>query len=182
VNQLPTAVFLDRDGTIIEDSHYLSDPAKLKLIDGAADAIARINALLIPVIVVTNQSGIGRGYFSLQDYEHVAQRLDEVLAELGARIDATYVCPHHPDQACDCRKPGLLLFREAAKDNTGIMLSRALYIGDRKRDIEPGLALGGDAVLVPSRDTPPDDILFATEKARVAPSLGTAIDWYLCTN
>ena len=182
MNQLPTAVFLDRDGTIIEDAHYLSDPARLKLIDGAADAIARINATLVPVIVVTNQSGIGRGMFSMQAYAQVEQQLDELLANQGARIDATYVCPHAPDEGCDCRKPGRLLFQKAAEDNKDVILSRALYVGDRRRDIEPGLAFGGDAVLVPSPDTPPDDILFATHHARVAPSLGAVVDWYLCTN
>lgn len=182
MNALPTAVFLDRDGTIVEDAHYLSSPDQLRLIDGAAKAIARINSLLIPVIVVTNQSGIGRGRFPVQDYESVRVRLDQLLAERGARIDATYYCPHAPSEACECRKPGLLLFRRAAEEIPGVDLSRALYIGDRMRDIQPGLALGGDAVLVPSRETPPADTLAAVERARVAPSLGTALDWFLCTN
>ena len=182
MNRLPSAVFLDRDGTIIEDAHYLSDPDRVRLLPGAGDAIARINATLVPVIVVTNQSGIGRGMFTLEDHEMVSRRLDELLAEHGARIDASYHCPHAPEDRCDCRKPGLELFRQAARDNANIELSRALYIGDRMRDVEPGLLLGGEGVLVPSPETPDEDKREAESRARVAPSLATAVDWYLCTN
>jgi D-glycero-D-manno-heptose 1,7-bisphosphate phosphatase len=182
VNALPTAVFLDRDGTIIEDAHYLSDPAGVKLIDGAGEAIARINSALVPVIVITNQSGIGRGYFTEEQYRSVADRVDELIGEKGARIDASYFCPHAPDEGCDCRKPGLTLFRRAAADHPGMDLTNALYVGDRMRDVEPGLALGGKAVLVPGRDTPLEDIIAAEERARVAPTLATALDWFLCSN
>ena len=182
MNPLPTAVFLDRDGTIIEDRHYLSDPAEVVLVEGAAEAIARINALLVPAIVITNQSGIGRGYFTVDDYDAVSRRIDELLAEKSARIDASYLCPHSPDDKCECRKPGVLLYVRAAQEHPGLDLSRALYIGDRMRDVAPGLALGGNAVLVPSRDTPPDEIDIAEKTARVAPSLAIALDWYLCTN
>lgn len=182
MNQLPTAVFLDRDGTIIEDAHYLSGPEQVKLIDGAPEAIARINSLLIPAIVVTNQSGIARGYFTAEDYELVTQHLNSLLRERGAHIDASYFCPHAPEDGCDCRKPGTLMFRDAKKDHPEIDLARALYIGDRLRDIEPGLALGGDGVLVPSRETPSQEIEAAASRARVAPSLGTALDWFLCSN
>ena len=182
MNALPSAVFLDRDGTIIEDAHYLSDPDRIVLIHGAADAISRINAALVPVILVTNQSGIGRGYFTEAHYRRVASRLDEMLARKSARIDAAYHCPHAPEDNCDCRKPGLGLFRRAAADNPGIDLSCALYVGDRMRDIQPGIELGGTAVLVPSRDTSPEEIEEAERVARVANTLGTVIDWYLCTN
>ena len=182
MNPLPTAVFLDRDGTIIEDAHYLSDPGQLRLMDGAAEAIARINAALIPVIVITNQSGIGRGYFTIDDHRAVTQRLDELLAAKSAHIDASYFCPHAPEDACECRKPGVLLFTRAADEHSGVDLARALYVGDRMRDIDPGLAFGGTAVLVPSRDTPADEIERAERVARVAPTLATALDWFLCTN
>lgn len=181
MNRLPSAVFLDRDGTIIRDTHYLSDPSEVSLIDGTAEAIARMNAALVPVVVITNQSGIGRGYFSLEQHEAVSRRVGEALAAKGARIDASYFCPHAPDDRCDCRKPGLLLFRKAADDH-GIDLSNALYAGDRRRDIEPGILLGGNAVLVPSPETPAADIEFAETRARVAPSLAAVVDWYLCTN
>jgi histidinol-phosphate phosphatase family protein len=182
LNALPSAVFLDRDGTIIEDTGYVSHPGDVKLIPGAADAISRINATLVPVIVVTNQSGIGRGYFTDADYRQVTDRVVEVLAESGARVDAWYFCPHAPDDSCDCRKPGLRLFREAAAENPGIDLSRSLYVGDRRRDVEPAVLLGGSGVLVASPATPPEDVAWSEEHARVAPSLATVVDWYLCTN
>ena len=182
MNQLPTAVFLDRDGTIIEDAHYLSRPEQLKLLPDAAESIARINALLIPVIVVTNQSGIARGIFTAEEHQHVTRKLDEMLGEKGAKIDARYFCPHGPEDGCDCRKPGTLLFREAKLEFPEIDLTRALYVGDRFRDIEPGLTLGGEAVLVPSSETPQSEIDAALTRARVAPSLGTVLDWYLCSN
>ena len=182
MNQLPTAVFLDRDGTLIEDAHYLSRPEQVKLIEGAAEAIARINSLLVPVIVITNQSGIARGIFSVEDHDRVTTHLNEMLREKGAHVDASYYCPHAPEDGCDCRKPGTLLFRNAKKDLPGIDLARSLYIGDRFRDIEPALALGGQGVLVPSPETPPSEIEAASARARVAPSLATALDWFLCTN
>ncbi len=182
MNQLPTAVFLDRDGTIIEDVHYLAHPDQVRLMPGAAESIARINALLIPVIVVTNQSGIARGKLTVADHELITARLDQMLAEAGARIDATYYCPHGPDDGCECRKPGTLLFRNAQDEHPEIDLSSALYVGDKFRDIEPGLLLGGHAVLVASPDTSKEDREAAQSQARVAPSLGTALDWYLCSN
>lgn len=182
MNQIPTVVFLDRDGTIIEDAHYLSTPEQVTLLDGAADAIARINAALVPVVVVTNQSGIARGIFTVQDHERVTEHLAEILLQKGAHIDASYYCPHGPEEGCDCRKPGTLLFRNAKKEFPEIDLSRALYIGDRFRDIEPAFALGGQGVLVPSRETPQSEIEAASARARVAPSLATALDWFLCTN
>ncbi len=182
MNQLPTAVFLDRDGTIIEDAHYLSSPEQVRLIDGAAEAIARINSALIPVIVVTNQSGIARGYFTAGNHESVMQHLRGLLAERGAHIDASYYCPHSPEDGCECRKPGTLLFRNAQRDHPAIELDHALYIGDRLRDIEPAITFGGEGVLVPAHDTPSDEIEEAASRAHVAPSLGTALDWFLCTN
>ena len=182
MNRLPTAVFLDRDGTIIHDAHYLSRPDQVRLIDGAAEAIARINSAMIPVIVVTNQSGIGRGYFTLDEYAAVASRLDSLLTPFGAHIDATYFCPHAPDDECECRKPGDLLFRRAQAEIPSVDLTHALYIGDRMRDLQPGLSFGGDAVLVPHGDTPTAETIEASEVARIAPSLATALDWYLCTN
>jgi D-glycero-D-manno-heptose 1,7-bisphosphate phosphatase len=183
VNPLPTAVFLDRDGTIVEDAHYLSSPGQLRLIDGAAEAIARINAALVPVIVVTNQSGIGREFLTEDDHRLVSERLDEMLGEHGARIDDSYFCPHVPEYDCDCRKPRTLLFRTAQREHPEIDLARSLYIGDRLRDVEPAFSLGGSGVLIPSPETSEMEKAAAEAGgARIAPSLGVAVDWYLCTN
>ncbi|MDP9179290.1 MAG: HAD family hydrolase [Gemmatimonadota bacterium] len=181
MNALPSAVFLDRDGTIIKDVSYLSRPEQVELLDGAAEAIARINAALVPAVIVTNQSGIGRGYFSVADYELTEQRLSALLAERGARVDTTYYCPHAPEENCRCRKPGTLLFERAA-DDLHIDLRNALFIGDRFRDIEPAMSFGAQGVLVPIPTTPGDEIARAVESARVADSLSVALDWYLCTN
>jgi histidinol-phosphate phosphatase family protein len=181
VNPLPSVVFLDRDGTIIEDVRYISKPGDVQLLPGAAEAIARINATLVPVVVITNQSGIGRGYYSEADYQRVADRTAALLAERGAKIDATYFCPHSPDDGCECRKPGSKLFEQAAKE-LGIELSSALFLGDRWRDIEAAGRFGAPGVLIPTDTTPPEEIERAKKSARVADSLGTALDWYLCTN
>lgn len=181
MNALPSAVFLDRDGTIIKDVHYVSRAEQVELLPGVAEAIARVNSLLVPVIVVTNQSGIGRGYFTIADYDHVQSRMSEELARYGARIDDSYYCPHPPDAGCECRKPGDLLFRRAAAEHN-LDLSRAVFIGDRRRDVEPALTAGGRGVLVKSFDTPDDELAWAEKSASVAESLGQALDRYVCTN
>jgi D-glycero-D-manno-heptose 1,7-bisphosphate phosphatase len=143
------AVFLDRDGTLIEDRHYLRDPDGVRLLPGAAAAVGQLNAAGLPVVLVTNQSGIARGLLSEAEYAATADRLDELLARAGARLDARYHCPHHPELSghCDCRKPGLLLYRRAAAE-LGLDLTRSWWLGDRVRDVAAAGALGGRGVLV----------------------------------
>jgi len=143
------AAFLDRDGTIIHDAHYLADPDGVRLLPGAAAAIARLNAAGMPVVVVTNQSGIGRGYFTEGDFRAVQARVEALLAAGGARLDAVYHCPHAPDAepACGCRKPGVELFVRAAAEH-GLDLARSWYVGDRLRDVAPAERLGGRGILV----------------------------------
>ena len=143
------AVFLDRDGTIIEERNYLGDPDGVTLLPGAADGIIHLNEAGLPVIVVTNQSGIGRGYFDERDYQAVAARLHELLRAQGARVDASYHCPHGPDESppCDCRKPGAGLFERAAREH-GLDLARSYFVGDRLRDVVPGVRAGGLGFLV----------------------------------
>lgn len=145
------AVFLDRDGTVIYDRDYLGDPAGVELVPGAAAAISRLNAAGIPVVLITNQSGIGRGYFGVPEYEAVQRRLGDLLAEHGARLDAVYYCPHAPDARppCDCRKPAVGLYQRAARDH-GLDLARSWYVGDRVRDLSAATRFGGTGVLVPS--------------------------------
>lgn len=169
IRETPTrpAVFLDRDGTIIDDVHYIARPDLVRLRPGAGDAIARLNRAGVPVVLVTNQSGIARGVITEADYERVHHRLVELLAAHGAHIDASYVCPHHPDFGgkCECRKPGTLLFRRAASEHA-LDLARSTFIGDRWRDVSPGIVLGGRGMLIRGNDTPDAD-LQAAEASRV---------------
>jgi histidinol-phosphate phosphatase family protein len=170
------AVFLDRDGTIIEDTGYVAQPAAVRLLPGAAPAIARLNRAGIPAIVVTNQSGIARGLLDEAAYSAIARRLDALLGAAGARLDADYHCPHHPDFTgpCECRKPGSLLYRQAAADH-GLHLAGSRWVGDRMRDVVPAERLGGRGLLI---GQPPADELAAVAAARlpVVSDLSAAVD------
>jgi len=149
--QLPRrpAVFLDRDGTLVNDPGFQRDPSSVTLLPGAAAAVGRLNAAGFVVIVVTNQSGIARGLISEAQYHAVERRISDLFAEAGARLDATYHCPHYPDVGgpCDCRKPGRLLYERAAKD-FGLNVMASWGVGDRLSDLEPVRALGGASILV----------------------------------
>jgi len=130
-------------------------------------------------VVVTNQSGIARGIFTEADYERVRDRAEALLGEFGAHIDASYMCPHHPDLTgpppCACRKPGTLLFRRAATD-LDLDLASSWYIGDRGRDVLPARELGGRGILIPITETPPEEIAMAAKEFAVAGSLDEAVD------
>jgi D-glycero-D-manno-heptose 1,7-bisphosphate phosphatase len=143
------AVFLDRDGTLIREADYLADPEGVELVPGVPDALRRLRAGGLALVVVTNQSGIARGLYTERDYERVAARLDEILAAAGAPVDATYHCPHHPDFTgpCDCRKPDLGMHRGAAA-LLGLDLARSWYVGDKPADVLPARAAGGRGILV----------------------------------
>ena len=177
----PVGAFLDRDGTIIHDANYIRDPDDVALLPGAAAAIARLNRAGVIVVVVTNQSGIARGWLSTDDYDSVRRRIDDLLARDGARIDATYVCPHFPEITgqCDCRKPAVKLFRDAIAD-LGIDPKASGYIGDRWRDIAPAAALGGRPIFLDVASSPPADReRVRAEGLEVAHSLGEAVDRFL---
>ncbi len=143
------AVFLDRDGTIIEDVAYLRHPDQVRLIPGAAQAIKRLNDRDLLAIVVTNQSGMARGLVSRHEYQAAERRVDELLRAEGAKLDAHYFCPHLPELTgpCDCRKPGVLLYRQAA-EQFRIDLRASWWVGDRLRDVLPAETLNGHGVLV----------------------------------
>lgn len=143
------AVFLDRDGTLVEDPGYLSDPEQVHLLSGVAAAVRQLNDADLRAIVVTNQSGIARGLYPLDAYFATERRLNELLLSEGARLDANYFCPHLPEITgpCECRKPGTLLYRQAAQ-RFGLDLKASWWIGDRIRDLEPATALGGLGILV----------------------------------
>ena len=144
-----SAVFLDRDGTIIEDVGFIGSPDAVRLIPGAAEAIRRLTEAGHLAIIATNQSGIARGKFTEADYRAVNRQTLALLAAGGATIEADYFCPHLPDISgpCECRKPGTLLYRQAA-ERFGIDFRHSWWVGDRLRDIEPARALGGRGILV----------------------------------
>ncbi len=143
------AVFLDRDGTLVDDPGFQRDPAGVRLLPGAASAVASLNAAGFAVVVITNQSGIAQGFIRPEEYAAVERRIAELFGEAGARLDATYHCPHHPSVGgpCECRKPGALLYRRAASE-LGLDLAASWGVGDRVSDLEPVRALGGRAILV----------------------------------
>jgi D-glycero-D-manno-heptose 1,7-bisphosphate phosphatase len=143
------AVFVDRDGTLMEERSYLSDPAGVVLVPTALAALTVLREAGYALVVVTNQSGIARGIYSLADYHAVADRLNEVLAEAGVPVDGTYFCPHHPDVTgpCACRKPDTGMYLQSAEE-LGLDLERSWYVGDKVTDVLPALTLGGRGVLV----------------------------------
>jgi D-glycero-D-manno-heptose 1,7-bisphosphate phosphatase len=140
-------VFLDRDGTINEEVGYLDDPDRLRLIPGAAEAIRLLNNAGILVIVVSNQAGVGRGYFSTATVEAIHRQLVKHLVEHGACIDAIYYCPHHPNEGCECRKPKAGMLLQAARKHV-IDMRRAFIVGDKVSDLDAGRQVGCRTVLV----------------------------------
>ncbi len=172
------AVFLDRDGTLVEDRDYLADPAGVRLLAGAAGAVARLNAAGVPVILVTNQSGIGRGFFGEGDYAAVHDRLVELLRAAGARLDGEYHCPDAPHgPASGCRKPAPGMFLRAAEE-LGIDLAASWYVGDRMRDVTPAREWGGTGILVRSRQSELD-AAEASGEVEVVNTLAEAVDRFL---
>ena len=142
------AVFIDRDGTVCFDKHYLSDPNELELIPTVAEGIKKLNAARIPVVLVTNQSGIGRGYFTEATLETIHARLKDMLLEYSARMDDIFHCPHLPDAGCTCRKPQPGMLIEAEKKH-GFDLAKSFVIGDRMMDIEMAHKVNAIGILVP---------------------------------
>jgi D-glycero-D-manno-heptose 1,7-bisphosphate phosphatase len=148
------AVFVDRDGTINVDVDFLSSPGQLQLIPRSAEAIRELNELEIPVVVITNQSGIARGLYSEDDLKLVHAAMDRMLKEHGAAVGHYYYCPHHPSDGiapyvtdCECRKPKPGMLNSAAKD-FGYDLKRSFVVGDKKIDMEAGRSVGAVSVQV----------------------------------
>lgn len=141
------AVFLDRDGVLMRDSNYVGHVDHVELIDSAPQALRRLQDAGFRLFVVTNQSGVGRGYFTREAVEEIHTLLDAHFEQAGVRIDRYYVCPHHPEDNCDCRKPKPKFLREAAR-RFGVDLKRSFMIGDRASDVRCGINGGTKTVLV----------------------------------
>jgi histidinol-phosphate phosphatase family protein len=141
------AVFLDRDGTIAKDVHYCRRVEDFELLPTVPEAVKLLNDNGFKVVVITNQSGIARGYFTEETLARIHQKLKNELVKCGAHVDVIYYCPHHPDDGCDCRKPGTVLFHKAAKD-LDIDFKTSYMVGDMQMDIDAGKALGCKTVLL----------------------------------
>jgi D-glycero-D-manno-heptose 1,7-bisphosphate phosphatase len=139
VSELSAAVFVDRDGTVMEDADYCSDPSQVKIFPGVPESLRRLKSNGFKLIIITNQSGIGRGFFTLEQYRAVEA---EVLRQLGnGLIDATYFCPDVPGQRSSCRKPKPGMILQAARAHR-IDLSCSFFIGDKEVDAECGRNAG----------------------------------------
>ena len=148
------AVFMDRDGCLIEEVGYLNHPSRVRILPRTAAAVCRLNAAGIPALMATNQAGIARGYFSEETLAEINAEVVRQLERAGARLDGLYVCTHHPTagspphrQLCECRKPKPGLLRRAAEE-LGLDLSRSVMVGDKPSDVEAGQAAGAAGVLV----------------------------------
>lgn len=183
------AVFMDRDGTVNEQMGYINHPSRFVLLPGAARAIRLLNKAGFLAIVVSNQSGVARGYFPIDLVHEVHDLMQRSLADQGARVDGVFFCPHYPSGevdeyavACACRKPGPGLIRQA-ESRFAIDMSRSYVVGDRFSDVELAARCGLKSVLVetgygrgdlqyvlPGRDIQPD---------HAAPDLEAAVRWIL---
>jgi heptosyltransferase II len=173
-------VFLDRDGTVNRDTGYITSPQELELLPGVVEGVARLNRAGAKVVLVTNQSAIARGFITVDQLQTIHAVLLSRLEAGGARLDAVYYCPHHPNDGCRCRKPQPAMIHRAAAD-LALDLSRAYVIGDQPRDIELARQVGARAVLVLSGQTIRAAV-HDMEPSGIAPdfvaeALGDAVEW-----
>ena len=141
------AVLLDRDGTIIHDKHYLADPAGVELLPGAVEGLTLLAESGLRLFVVTNQSGIGRGYFPESAYHACSMAMEDLLRESGVALSSSAFCPHGPDAACACRKPALGMWY-SLKEQHALDASRTAMVGDKAEDAAFGRAAGFPAVVL----------------------------------
>ena len=176
------AFFLDRDGNINLDRVYINDPRLVELIPGSGEAIARAQAAGYLIVVVTNQSGVGRGIIRPEVLEDIHVRLNELLAEKGASIDLYKSCLHSPAELCKCRKPSPKMVLEAAAE-LNIDLSRSIFVGDKLSDVATGQAAKcGSSILVRTGKGSAEEKLLEIAAIKIRPDyvaddLEDAIDW-----
>lgn len=180
------AVFLDRDGTIIEDIGYLDECSKIRFLPRVSEAIKLLNENGFRVIVTTNQSGVARGYFTEETLREINRYIQESLSRQGALIDKTYYCPHHIEgvieeyrKECHCRKPNPGMIKEAAVEHN-IDLKGSFVIGDKISDIEAGHRAGCKTVLLADRGYPEEEI--ASMPDYIAADLYEAVRWLVSSN
>jgi len=179
---LRPAVFLDRDGTISEEVGYLNDASQFRVFPFAARAIRKLNDAKLPVIVVTNQSGVGRGFFPESMVHTVHELMSRQLTASKAHLTAIYYCPHTLDDECECRKPKPGLLQRAAREHD-IDLHRSFVVGDRYGDVELAHGAGSRGVLVRTgygeEDLRENSPSWPKQPDFVANDLAAAVDWIL---
>jgi D-glycero-D-manno-heptose 1,7-bisphosphate phosphatase len=171
-------ILLDRDGTLNVERNYLADPEQLQLLPGVSEALSRLRPADYGLIVLSNQSGIGRGYFSRATVDLIHDRLRAMLADKGVILDGIYLCPHHPDEPCQCRKPRTGLVEQAVAD-WRFDPSRSFMVGDKDADIQLGRAVGASTVLVRTGWGKDTEAGGNSNPDFISDDLAGAIDWIL---
>jgi len=173
-------VFFDRDGTLNPDPGYIGRPEDFELHPGVGAALSRLNRAGARLILVTNQSGIARGMFTLADLQAIHDKLRDLLALHGARFDAIYHCPHHPDESCICRKPAIGMAERAIAE-FALNRSRMYLVGDQASDIEMAKRLAARSIFVTTGHGSRETLAALSEQGLkpdyVANCLDTAVDW-----
>lgn len=179
-DQAKRAVFLDRDGTIIHEVSYLHREQDVTLVEGVAAALKKLKKAGYLIFIVTNQSGVGRGYYTTEDVQRVHRYILGLLSKDGAAVDGVYVCPHHPEERCNCRKPSPKMLFDAATQ-FDLKLADSFMIGDRVSDLEAGHRAGARSILVRTGygDETVKEIGDALPADHVAKDLPAAINWLL---
>ena len=183
------AVFIDRDGTLTKEVGYVNHEDRLVLEDGAGEAIAKLNRAGIPAVVITNQAGVARGYFSMEVLEKTRERLFALLAECGARLDGYYFCPHHAagkvapyNVPCECRKPKPGLVFAAARD-LDLDVKRSYEVGDKYVDVQLAHSVGATGILVKTGyglgELTYDSAGWPKTPDHIAENFAEAVDWIL---
>ena len=172
------AVFLDRDGVLMHDSNYVGHVDRVVMIDHAPQALRRLANAGFRLFVVTNQSGVGRGYFTREAVEEIHALLNRRFAQAGVQIERYYVCPHHPDESCDCRKPKPKFLLAAAQEFS-IDLPGSFMIGDRSSDVQCGQNAGTRTVLVQTGAGAETLAKGDAKPDHVAADIGAAADWII---
>src|SRR5687767_5140879 len=177
---LRPAVFLDRDGVLNRESDdFIRTPDELEVLPGAPEAVKRLNDAGFVTVVITNQSGVRRGFFTESDLGEMHAKLVSEVESAGGRLSGIYFCPHLPDDACDCRKPAPGMLKQAAQEH-GIDFARSFFVGDRPEDIACGACVGARTILVlTGKSAKFDPGRFTCQPDHVCANLPEAAEWII---
>jgi D-glycero-D-manno-heptose 1,7-bisphosphate phosphatase len=172
------AVIMDRDGTLFRDSHYLSDPSKIEIYQGVMPALRKLKKHGWKLLIGTNQSGIGRGYFPESTVNKIHKKFLSLAAKSSVSIDGIFLCPHRPDEKCRCRKPKPGMLRDAER-KFNLDLKRCVVIGDKQCDVDWGRAAGARSILVLTGYGRKASARTRRRASAVSKSLAHAADWII---